>query len=301
MRSLPYLLPVAGLIAVTAALATPSGMPAPPLPVGPVDDPESIRTLDRTMEALSPAHVGWVEYGIWQKVRLPGLSFEAEGTYLRAPDNRLRMEVRTRVGVGVGELLTVNDGGNLWQAHRVGNGPWARVTRLELKGVYDTLNGAGVPRLREEFFEGPTLSGIGPLVHTLRGCLIWVKQETVHRPGGGRLELTGVWPKPRLDELAPRNKPWPTGLPRRCVLSLDAATLWPHRVEWWGPREGGDGEEVLAEMEFRNPVVNRPPPPDRCAGAFSFDPGETEVENRTEDVMNRLTARARELAETSRR
>jgi hypothetical protein len=262
-----------------------------------VDDPRAIAVLDRAMEALSPSHISWLECGIWQSVRLPGLSYDAEGRYLLAPDHRFRMEVRTHLPDAVGTLLTVSDGANLWEASRAGDGPWVKVSRLGLAEVLGFLDGpAGSPRLRAEFFEGPTFGGVGPLVRTLRSCLIWIKQDTVRRDSREQIELTGVWPAGRLRELAPADRPWPPGLPRQCRLCFDASTLWPRRIEWWGPAASGQDEVILAEMEFRDPIVNRPLSPEQCARAFSFDPGDAEVEDRTGGVTANLTTRAQQLA-----
>jgi hypothetical protein len=287
---------VATLVVVTGAVAPQAALPPPPVPTGPMDDPAAIRSLDRALEALGPAHVSWLEYAIRLKMDLPGLGFEGEGDYRLGPDHRFRMEVRTHVGKEVGTLLNVSDGVNLWQARRAGDGPWASVTRLCLQDVIATINAPGAsPSLRSEFFGGPMFSGGEPLVFTLRNCFIWVKQESVRRAEGDRVELTGVWPPARLQELPP-DKPWPAGLPRRCLLSLDAATLWPHRLEWWGPGSGNDADVLLAEVEFCSPVVNRPLSPEQCARTFAFDPGDAEVKDRTEDVMNILAERAKFFA-----
>jgi hypothetical protein len=300
MRWYRYLwcgLPAAALVVVTAALARQAGLPAPPVPTGPVDDPEAIRTLDRTMDALRPGHTAWLECSIRQQVRLPELVFQGEGHYQMGPDYRFRMEVQTHLGGTVGTLLIVSDGVNLWQASRAGDRPWAKVTRLSLPDAVATINSVPVSnRLRSEFFEGPNLSGVLQLIRQVRGCLIWVRQEKLRRPEGDRVEVTGVWPAARQRELAPPDKPWPAGLPRRCLLSLDAATLWPHRVAWLGPGPDREDEAVLAEVAFSDPVFNRPLSPEQCAATFSFDPGDVEVEDRTGDVTGHLAARAQELA-----
>jgi hypothetical protein len=163
-----------------------------------------------------------------------------------------------------------------------------------LREVFTILGGpAATPRLRAEFLNGPTFGGVGPLLCTLRSHLIWAAHERHHSGTAEEIELIGVWPAAHLVQLAPPDRPWPEGLPRKCRLMLDGQTLWPHAVEWWGPVAGT--EQLLARTEYRNPVVNRPLTEEACARAFAFTPGDAEVADRTAQVTADLSSRAQQL------
>jgi hypothetical protein len=264
------------LLAFTAALARPSAVPQT---VPTVEDPEAGRCLDE-----AAAHVGkieWLSCRIHQQVHLPGLHYTSEGRYLLAPEHRFRLEVRTRTGETTGTLVIVSDGVNLWQASRVGSEPWDKVIHLGVQEVLATLDGgSNAAQLRAEFLQGPALSGIGPLLRTLRGRLIWARQES----SGNVVRLIGVWPPDAVREKVPADRPWPGGLPRQCRIVLDAATLWPQRIEWWGPAEDRGLETLLALTEYSDPVINRSLSDEICAQAFTFTPGDVPITDRTGEV-----------------
>jgi hypothetical protein len=298
-RLLLVLAAVAGLVLFVKARARPADPPgpSPPLAPTPADDPRAREALARALEALADDRVQWLEAGIWQRVELPGLAYEADGRYLMAPGHRFRLEVRTHVDGGQGALLLVCDGSTLWQATGAGAGGWETVTRLGLQDVFAALNGpAGSPRLRTEFLQGPTFTGVAPLLRNLSHRLAWVRHDTARRGGAEWLELTGVWPADVAAALAPPDRPWPVGLPRQCRVCLDARTFWPHRIEWRGPCGGRGEDALLAQTEFRTPVFNRPLPPERCAREFTFQPGSAHVTDQTGTVTASLAARAQQLA-----
>lgn len=254
--------------------------------------------LDRVMAQLDPERVGWLETKLWQKVRLPGLSFTSEGRYLRGPDRRFRLDLQTTQfggkGTMTGGVLLVSDGTNVWSGNRVGEGEWENVARLGLTEVVNTVE--KTPRAREvrtEFFQGPTFSGITPLLRNVRWKLHWVRREEL---GGGRVQLTGCWPAGVQKILAPPEKPWPAGLPRRCRVVVRESALWVERIEWWGPEQRRGDDRLMVEMEFRDPVINQPLPPAVCAREFSFVPGSTVVTDVTGPMAADLAARARQLA-----
>ena len=72
--------------------------------------------------------------------------------------------------------------------------------------------------------------------------------------------LTGAREKPKGD--------WADYQPRQCRLVLDAATLWPYRLEWWGPTAGAPGDVRVMQIEFRNPTPNHPVD----EATFTFNP-----------------------------
>jgi hypothetical protein len=238
-------------------------------------DPEAAALLDEAAAALDAPKVRWLETAVWQKVRLPELAFEAEGRYVLAPGKRFRLELTTRVGEGraarEGGLLTVSDGATLYHATRAGAGGWEAAGRQPLEeALLEAEVAAESPEFDGLLPHGPAVRGVAPLLRDLHRRLRWVRRERL--AGGTAVRLTGVWPRPSLQMLAPPHEPWPEGLPRCCRLTLHARTSWPQRVEWWGPTPGRPGDRLLAQMEFRDPVLNRSFSARRQAAEFTFDP-----------------------------
>jgi hypothetical protein len=274
-----------GLVGLMGAFGLPISPPQPTLALPPnITDPAAEQTLNRTIVALAPERLGCVETQLWQKVTLPNLTYEANGRYLLGPQRRIRLELHTKQGTGVTTRLAVCDGATLWEGQRVGGGEWERVTKLDLATVLATLEGEGRrAQLRAQFFQEPRFEGVVPLLRDLLGRMNWVKEEKMERDGQPRLRLAGVW---KADFAAAiRSAPtWPAGLPEQCRLELDALTLWPYRLEWWGPATAGAADTLLAQVEFRNPVVYPTLSPERCAKEFAFEPGKTHVEDQTAAV-----------------
>ncbi len=290
---LPVVAAVAGGLALlggagqrSAAPSTPSCPFTPPPP--PVADSAASQTLDAALAALEPRRNAWIATTVRQKVRLPDLEYDAEGRFRAAPNNRFRLELRTEAGSTKGTVLTVGDGTNVWRASRAGDGDWTEVHRVGMQQVLDGL--AAAPQTRDAFFHGPTFTGPVPLLHNLRRSLVWAKRAPVVQAGRRAVELTGVWPEALAAALAPKGLAWPRGMPDRCRLLLDAETLWPRRVEWWGPTASGKGLVRLVRLELRDPVLNRPLSPVECARTFSFDPGAAPVSDETTTVKQGLAA-----------
>jgi hypothetical protein len=263
---------------VTLAFALPwsrASRPEEPEPAESLPpEPQIERLLDDVLADLRPDQSPWLETTIRQRVHLPGVAYTAEGRYQTAPGHRCRLELRTQTGQASGTLLVVSDGQHLWRGQRVGDGAWTTVQRAGLGPCFETEGVGNWPKSRGD--NGMSFSGVAPLLRNLRRTLDWVSQST---DANGEVVLTGVWPAARRAALAPPGQSWPLGLPRRCQLTLDAATHWPRRVEWWGPQAEGNHNQLLAELEFRDPVRNQPLTPEQCATAFAFDPGLTPVTN----------------------
>jgi hypothetical protein len=288
-RFLPLLATVAALVLLTGALKGPAGS-SPPEPAsahprladdldGASTDDNAQATLDEAIAALAPARVQWLETAIWQKVRLPGLEYEAHGRYLLAPDRRFRLELTTQPGTKTeGTVLVVSDGATLWQARRAGGPDWQSATRQPLEDVAEDGSAGDAPLPRDESLGGPTFPGARPLLRNLRSRLRWVRREVLPND---QVRLSGVWRVEALAGQVPASGPWPVGLPRRCRLLLDARTSWPQRVEWWGPVTEGGANVLLVELELRSPQVNLPFSAERAAAMFSFRAGSVPITDRT--------------------
>jgi hypothetical protein len=99
--------------------------------------------------------------------------------------------------------------------------------------------------------------------------MVWTEKEEVRRQDRNLIKLTGVLTLTSAEALAPAKEKWPDGLPRAARLYLDPKTLWPHRMEWWGPDPPRKGDVLLMQIEFRDPALNQPMSAERCAGEFA--------------------------------
>ena len=158
------------LVMLSAALTRTAASVAPAMAAGPpTSEPLTVsaapapradaaaeRCLDQAMDAFKADRVSWLEIAIWQKVQLPGCTYEADGSYRLAPGQRFRLEMHTHPGEGEGTLLSVSDGRDLWQAERLGQGAWENVSRINLSEVFAIMNGPTGAGSATNFFRGRT-------------------------------------------------------------------------------------------------------------------------------------------------
>jgi hypothetical protein len=277
--------------------APPPGAPGPAgEPAAPQADPAATDLLERAVARLRPERVPWVEAGIWQQVACEDFTYRAEGRYLAGPGRRLRLNLHVRLGRSRGELLAVSDGTTLWQSSTVDGGSRLLV-RVELARVLESLSGSAVGAVvREEFFQQQLVAGLAPLLHGLGARMVATRQEPLTWNGRDVVRVTLLCSPEAARALAPAGGPWPASVPRKCVVYLDAATLWPHRLEWWGPARPGEADTPVVQMEFRDPVLNRPLSEEECLREFSFDPGPDPVPDQTGEVTASVRARAQQLS-----
>jgi hypothetical protein len=178
----------------------------------------------------------WVQMRLWLRSHCADLTYQSEGRFDAAPGGRFRLELQTQRGPAVRQLLVLHDGDRLYHSNR--SNPES-----------EALVGTSLP---SDTFRGP-----GPLLRSLHDELIWAQKGTVHHGGTECVELNGTW-KPERCQAAPGGEPWPAQMPQHCRLLLDRATLWPCRLEWWGPDSAKHGSQLLVELEFRWPVLDRP-------------------------------------------
>lgn len=268
----PALVGLVLLLAGSRALQpAPSSQPAPPAS----PDPAAVQAVEQALERFGPGRLALLEMGIWHQVEVQDLCYQAEGRYLAGPDHRLRLDLKTRAGGTAGRLLVVCDGVTLWKSRQIGDETPA-ATRVALREVLaGTNNPAVLPAALGEYFPGPFGGGVGPLLRSLRDQVTWTRKETVRRDGRLLTRLTGAWQAGAEG-------------PRRCRLYLDPRTRWPHRVEWWGPDPARAEDALLVQMEFRDPVWNRPLAAERSALEFAVPGGGAGAVDVTPQVMARL-------------
>jgi hypothetical protein len=123
---------------------------------------------------------------------------------------------------------------------------------------------------RTETVRDQGFGGVGPLLTGLRQRLRQLTAKAVRWQGVVVIQVNGAWPEEpaKLAEVPEYVRP--RQVPRRCSLYLDAKTLWPHRLEWWYAERPGDTPVLGMQTEFRDPVLNRPLSPQRCAEEFTI-------------------------------
>jgi hypothetical protein len=263
------------LIAGALTKQVPASLPptAPP-PIFPVRaDAAAMQALDQAVAAVDADRLGWVQARLWQKVHVPALPFQAEGTYQGGPGHRLRLDLQVRTADANSRLLIVSDGRTLWQSeeHAAGNS----VSRVDLGKVLEVVE---TPEARAAFYRRQL--GPAPLLLSLRRQVTFPRRDRVRWRGREVILLTGVWSKP------PSDGTWADYFPRQCRLYLDARTLWLHRVEWWGPTSQRDGDSLVSELEFRDPAFGQAIPEQM----FAFQPGKEKVTDWTANWVKAIEA-----------
>jgi hypothetical protein len=256
-----------GAVLLTGADRPPGPTPPPAPPAVGAGNAEAAAFLDRAIAACSAPQVTWMEMTLWQQIWDGPTAREIHGRYAGAPDHRLRIELKVKVDRVEGQMLVICDGNTVWEHQQFGK-DWREPTWTELPTLgedYQTpeMLAAGRSwRLGVSTFLGP-----GPLLSKLRKDSQGLGQRAARWNGVDVVQVTGNWAENRelLKDLSESQKPRHPA--RLWTVYLDGRTLWPHRLEWWGAAPQGE-PVLLHELEFREPVLNRPMPPERCALEF---------------------------------
>jgi len=230
--------------------------PLPPDDARALDDADGPRVLGRSLASLREAR--WLSVTIWQKLHDAADGYESETRLTLGPDHCARMETTLRAGAGVCKLLVVSDGHTLAETLRW-PGAAPQVTSAYLPSPAGSVQ-------REQFLRKRGCVGPHALLTELRDL----------RPAW-RLE-TGIWrerPVIRLEAPLEAHGMQSAGhanvAARSCRLYLNAASMWPMRLEWYRGVEPQHAQ-LLLEIEFRDPELNRELSREECARVFSYQP-----------------------------
>jgi hypothetical protein len=267
------LLPLIAALAVSLAGALtvssnyPPTAPPPALPLR--SDSGAAKALARALEKLSADQARWIKAQLWQKVDVPPLAFQAEGLYQGGPAHRLRLDLRVRSASTLSRVLMVSNGQTLWQVRQVAGTP-VSVSRLQLPTVLEALDRPEAAATRADFYQNQFFAGPVPLLRSLQEQVTFTRLDSTRWRDHDVLLLTGA-------RSGAAESAWPAHRPRQCRLFLDSQSLWPYRLEWWGPAPKNSADVLLAQLEFRDPVPNQPAGDDQ----FTFQPGQFPVDDVT--------------------
>ena len=260
---------------------------SPPAPEvkAPTPDEKAVKTLKVAAEMLDAKKLGWFQTTLWQRVESNGLSYESEGTYACGPGMRMRLDLEVQLGKTKGHSTMVSDGTTVWSSIGVGTNP-PSVSRWDVKRINEVLSAPGAsPLLRQKFFRDQFFAGLAPLIQSLEQHMVFTKQELENWKGHEVYLLTGIPP----ESAGKQSAPWPLFVPRKCRCFFDKVTLWPLRLEWWGPVAIGSEDAILTQMEFRDPKFYKGDSvPPELGKSFQFDAGKTPVVDQTQEMTNML-------------
>jgi hypothetical protein len=240
-----------------ASLSAPLAPSAPP-PAA--EQAAAAALLEQAVARLASPGSPWQDVTVWQHVDCDELNYQVRGRYLTGPDRRRRLQLQVQVGSTRGQVLTICDGKRVWTRVQVGMGE-PSMAQQDLPGG---------PAQAEAVLLQYGLAGAEALLPAIRARLQAPHWDQVLWGGREAYRISGDWPAACPVPTALPDDAQVAAVPRRCRVYLDARTLWPLRVEWWG--QGPDGAALVAVTEFRDPVLGRPLSPERCAREFAIGP-----------------------------
>ena len=212
--------------------------------------------LEKAIEKLAPAQAGWLKTKIRQTMSDTGSNFVAEGFLQRGPNHCARLEMNIDTLGKRGRLLFVSDGEVVAQVREMpGSAPVVAVEEMPADSVS-----------RAEFLERNGVGGPVMLLQEFRQHLQNARLQTGIMQGRGLIQIKGEL-EPTAMSVCAR-----TAIPV-CVayVYLDAQTLWPTRMEWWGVDESNNLRLVL-RIEFLDAELNRELSDAECMRLFSYQP-----------------------------
>ena len=226
--------------------------------------------LQKALEKLDPQRTAWLKTKIRQTMTDADSNFVAEGFLQRGPNHCAHLEMDIVTGGKQGRLLIVSDGEIIAQVSEV---PGADPT-TDVANFPNAVEGSPSKKLavKEKFLCGKSCGGPGALLELLQPHLQNARLQTgiLHKTPVIQIkgDLNANW--------ASANVGTKTPVQQACVY-LDAKTLWPQRIEWWGVDMTNSPRRVLC-IEFLEPEFLRELSIDECVRMFSYKPSHEPID-----------------------
>lgn len=273
--------------APATATAAQTAATAPTRPAPPPSDPQATAILDRAVTTM--AQLANYEARFSQVTTTDDLAATMAGVYVVGAGRRVRFELNVQRGTITGSLKIVCDGQQLWRFEQTALVNSSEVYPLatfdeEISNLtiekQTALEEKMLSQLRRDLQAEHGLLGVTLPLEDLRQHVRWSPPQRLKLPDGRDMwELTGEWSQAFRDQLFPAKKGadpkepdlqelWDQNrigefLPRRCRLQIDAATHFPAKLEWLGPRPRF-GEVVLSRLEWQVTPLTSEQAQERC-------------------------------------
>jgi hypothetical protein len=213
--------------------------------------------LQKAVERLDPGHTVWLKTKIRQTMTDEASSFVAEGVLQRGPNHCAHLQMETDALGKKRRLLVVSDGEVVAQVRQV-------------PGAEDVVEVVKVPagdvRSRETFLVAKSCGGPRPVLESLQKNLKDGRLQTGLLHDVPVIVIKGEFESDVKGICAGVATPV-----KSATIYLDAKSLWPVRLEWWGVDSKKAPRRVLC-IEFLEPELNRELSLDECVKVFSYRP-----------------------------
>ena len=253
------------LAALAQAPGAPGGGTAPatvPAAVVEPPTPEEV-LLDAAIKKV--AALKSVSAKITQKVEMLDQKFSVSGSYLKAPDYRVALNLKvTGLADAAGTMLQVCDGQTLWDYQQILDAQYYR--KVDVGQVFEKLKSSELDAdLKTAIFTQLGFAGPEALLVGLRKNVRFDQKETVTTDGKDYLVLKGAW-KNRDGLLGPNQQPLPPTvklppyIPSLVVLTIGKDDGWPYKLRLVGQAQsmlmdtrkiGPDGRPIGARSSIQ--------------------------------------------------
>jgi hypothetical protein len=214
-------------------------------------------TLRSAREKLSGQGIRTIQARLIERVSIGGRKFKAEGTYLQAPDLKIRLEFNVTVGSGKSQvessLLEVCDGTILWTRHIIGAKP--RITRRDVRQI---LNAAKSNDAQTILSAELGLGGLPALLASLERSMTFTIQRDEEINGKKFIMLEGAWNEAYLERFRriSKSEQLPDHVPDAVRVYLESDIYFPRRIAFL-KRSANKGElKEMVELDLVDIVLN---------------------------------------------
>lgn len=223
----------------------------------------AMQLLEKALEKLGGPRTAWMKTKIRQTITDADSNFVAEGFLQRGPNHCARLEMN--IGQH-GRLRVVSDGEVVAQVRNIpGKAPDVVVERLP-GAAADSED--DISAVREKYLSGKSCGGPAALLQQLRRHLQKGELQTGLLQGTAVIQVKGVIDPGATTMCAVTTVPL-----RDASIYLDATTLWPHRLEWWG-RDKTNTLRSIVRLEFLEPQIGQELSAEACMRMFSYKPND---------------------------
>ena len=212
--------------------------------------------LEKALAKLDWKQVTWLRTKIRQTMSDPESNFVADGFLQRGPGHCAHLELDINTQGSKARLLVISDGTTVASVRETPNAK-PNVTVHALPAIEN-------PAIKHEFLralncDGPSASLKDILAHLRDG-----KLQTGLLGNRRVIQITGQFE-------ADTTRAGGSIPARHCHVYLDAQTLWPCQIEWWGQDEHQRMKAIM-RVEYADEQINRELPMSECAKLFSYQP-----------------------------